>query len=95
MSGIKRKYEDGEGEQLYSNKSRNRPSEGRFDPTYGQKSAIPGLDDDNTMEADDEGLNYHDEVELSAMAYLRAVRLVLPTHRRARTVLRRPLLEKC
>lgn len=74
-AGMKRKYVGIDCEQLYSNKSRNKPVEGRVDPTFGQRSALPGLDDDTSMEADEEGLNY-DEEEDAALAYLRAVRLV-------------------
>jgi hypothetical protein len=49
--------------------------EARVDPTYGQRSAIPGLDDDTTMngdDGDDGELNY--EEDMDALAYLRSVR---------------------
>jgi hypothetical protein len=73
MAGTKRKYGEEASEAVYSNKSRSRPSvEARVDPTYGQRSAIPGLDDDTTMEGEDDDLNY--DGEMDALAYLRAVR---------------------
>lgn len=73
MSGTKRKHESDSPDQVYNNKSKARKSvEGRVDPTYGQRSAIPGLDDDTTI-ADDE-LSYNEDMD--ALAYLRAVRFV-------------------
>jgi hypothetical protein len=42
---------------------------GRVDPTSGQRSAIPGLDDEN----EDSDLEYGEEME-DALSYLRAVR---------------------
>jgi len=75
MGGTKRKHGDDSTDALYTNKSRSRPSgEARIDPTYGQRSAIPGLDDDTIMEGEDEDLNYDEEMD--ALAYLRSVRLV-------------------
>jgi hypothetical protein len=86
MAGLKRKQDEDSPEQLYTNKSRSRPSvEARVDPTYGQRSAIPGLDDDTTIEGEEDGLNYDDDVD--ALAYLRAVRLV-PLHPLREIVLR-------
>lgn len=76
MAGAKRKYDQESADQLYTNKSRSRPSvEARVDPTYGQRSAIPGLDDDTIINDLGEGLDY--EEDMDALAYLRAVRLVL------------------
>lgn len=76
MAGSKRKLGDGYSDGLYSNKSRSKSStEPRVDPTYGQKTAIPGLDDDTIMEAEDDELDYDEE--MGALAYLRKVRLVL------------------
>ncbi len=74
MSGNKRKHEaDDSLHPVYSNKSRSRPSaEARVDPTYGQRSALPGLDEDTAPIASDEELNYDDGMD--ALAYLRAVR---------------------
>ena len=46
--------------------------EARVDPTYGQRSAIPGLDDDTVMEGDEDTLDYDEDME--ALKYLRAVR---------------------
>jgi hypothetical protein len=78
MAGAKRKHEDDPPEQVYGNKSRHRPAvEPRVDPTYGQRSAIPGLDDETTMEGDEDWMNYDDDMD--ALAYLRAVRLVSPS----------------
>ena len=75
MAGTKRKHGEDSPDAFYSNKSRSRPSvEARIDPTYGQRSAIPGLDDDTIMEGEDEDLNYDEEMD--ALAYLRSVRLV-------------------
>jgi hypothetical protein len=75
MAGTKRKHDDESPDTVYTNKSRSRPSiEARVDPTYGQRSAIPGLDDDTMMEGDDEDLNYDEEMD--ALSYLRSVRLV-------------------
>ncbi|KAG9244552.1 hypothetical protein BJ878DRAFT_441135 [Calycina marina] len=60
------------GEPLYNNKSRDKPSiEGRVDPTYGQRSALPGLDEDPAFGGDDE-LSYDDDMD--AISYLRSVR---------------------
>lgn len=73
MASIKRKYD--EDDTLFSNKSRSRPSvEAKVDPTYGQRSAIPGLDDETVMEGENSDLNYNDEMD--ALAYLRAVRSI-------------------
>jgi hypothetical protein len=83
MAGTKRKHGEESSEAVYTSKSRSRPSvEGRIDPTYGQRSAIPGLDDDTVMEGDDEDLNYDEGMD--ALAYLRSVRLVHISMRGAR-----------
>jgi hypothetical protein len=75
MAGIKRRHGEELSDTVYSNKSRSRPSiEARVDPTYGQRSAIPGLDDDTTMEGEEDDLTYDEEMD--ALAYLRSVRLV-------------------
>lgn len=47
-------------------------SHGRVDPTSGQRSAIPGLDDDDEGEGDSE-FDYGGEM-VDALSYLRAVR---------------------
>ncbi|KAH6665474.1 hypothetical protein B0J14DRAFT_620811 [Halenospora varia] len=74
MSATKRKYDPDSPGQLYSNKSRSRPTaEARVDPTYGQRSAIPGLDDETGGDDDDDSLDY-DEDGSNALSYLRAVR---------------------
>ena len=49
-------------------------SQGRIDPTYGQRSAFPGLDEDSSAAAEDDELDYGDDAE--ALSYLRAVRCV-------------------
>jgi hypothetical protein len=74
MAGTKRKDSD-DLDHLYSNKSRSRPSviEARVDPTYGQRSALPGLDDETETSWDDERLSY-DDISLEALNYLRLVR---------------------
>ncbi|KAF4624503.1 hypothetical protein G7Y89_g13667 [Cudoniella acicularis] len=73
MSGGKRKHDPDSPGELYSNKSRSRPSaEARVDPTYGQRSALPGLDDENRSLGDGGDLEYDDD--LDALSYLRAVR---------------------
>jgi len=75
MAGKKRKHDEEPPSGMYNNKSRSRPSvEARVDPTYGQRSAIPGLDDDTRMEGEDDELNYDEDMD--ALAYLRSVRLV-------------------
>jgi hypothetical protein len=75
MAGRKRKHGQDSPNELYSNKTRARPTaEPRVDPTYGQRSAIPGLDDDANIDGFEEDLNYNDQ---DALSYLRAVRLVL------------------
>jgi hypothetical protein len=72
MSSSKRKLDD-DGPS-HSNKSRARaPGEAyaRVDPTYGQRSAIPGLDNE-TGSDEDASLNYDEDMD--AIAYLRSVR---------------------
>lgn len=71
MAGTKRKSPQDSPDGIYSNKSRARPSaEARVDPTYGQRSAIPGLDADHGFEEDD--LLYDEDMD--ALAYLKSVR---------------------
>lgn len=74
MAGTKRKQDDDSSEQLYSNKSRARQpmAEARVDPTYGQRSALPGLELDAIAPGSDD-LDYNDD-SLEAMNYLRSVR---------------------
>ena len=75
MAGTKRKNGHESSNEVYSNKSRAKPTvEARVDPTYGQRSALPGLDDDANIEGYDDDLNYDDQ---DALNYLRTVRLVL------------------
>lgn len=72
MGGTKRK-QGGDSSEVYSNKSRSRPSvEARVDPTYGQRSALPGLDDESRIDGEDDELDYGEEMD--AISYLRAVR---------------------
>jgi hypothetical protein len=75
IAGTKRKQSDDSSDRLYSNKSRSRPSiaEARVDPTYGQRSALPGLDDETTALWDEESLTY-DDTSSEALNYLRSVR---------------------
>lgn len=76
MSSSKRKLSDDLDSPgaIYSNKSRARStgeSIARIDPTYGQRSALPGLDED-TREDDGDSLNYDEETD--ALSYLMSVR---------------------
>jgi hypothetical protein len=75
MSAVKRKYGDLSPEPLYSNKLRSKPQQ--IDPTYGQRSALPGLDVETTMGGDEEDTNLNYDDGMDALAYLRAVRFVL------------------
>jgi hypothetical protein len=73
MGGTKRKHGGESANEVYNNKSRSRPSaEARVDPTYGQRSALPGLDDELRVDGEDDGLDYGEEMD--AISYLRAVR---------------------
>ncbi|CZR58582.1 uncharacterized protein PAC_08474 [Phialocephala subalpina] len=73
MAGKKRKSPPDSSDEIYSNKSRSRPSaEARVDPTYGQRSAIPGLDDGNMYGDEDDSLMYDEDMD--ALSYLRSVR---------------------
>jgi hypothetical protein len=45
-------------------------TQGRMDPTFGQRSAIPGLDDYTAVS--DEDLDYGEDMD--ALSYLRSVR---------------------
>ena len=75
MAGTKRKSRGDTPEDIHSSNSRARPSsEAKVDPTYGQRSAIPGLDNE-TLEYGDEDFDYDEDMD--ALAYLRAVRLVI------------------
>lgn len=77
MAGTKRKYDYESNGESPSNKSRpNKQVEPRVDPTYGQRSALPGLDEIATKrEADNDSLlSFEDEMD--AQSYLRSVRLV-------------------
>ncbi|KAH6706476.1 hypothetical protein DL95DRAFT_467214 [Leptodontidium sp. 2 PMI_412] len=72
MAGTKRKSRGDTPEEVYNSKSRAKPSaEAKVDPTYGQRSAIPGLDDE-TLQYADEDFDYDEDMD--ALAYLRAVR---------------------
>jgi hypothetical protein len=74
MAANKRKHPGDSADELYSNKARSKPSTiARVDPTYGQRSAIP-LDDENDTGDEAGGLGYDEEMD--ALAYLRSVRLV-------------------
>ena len=76
MAGHKRKHDQDSPNEFYNNRSRSKPTaEARVDPTYGQRSALPGLDDSAHGDGNEEELNYDDQ---DALSYLRAVRLVLP-----------------
>ncbi|KAH6628322.1 hypothetical protein F5144DRAFT_578660 [Chaetomium tenue] len=69
----------GDDNESSSNKRRReqQPSkpkqvEGKPDPTYGQRTAFPGLDDDGSAQFSDDDLEFEQNAE--ALAYLRAVR---------------------
>ncbi|OBT67764.1 hypothetical protein VE03_03500 [Pseudogymnoascus sp. 23342-1-I1] len=47
-------------------------TQGRIDPTYGQRSAFPGLDEEGGYATEDDDLDYGDDA--GAISYLRAVR---------------------
>ena len=49
-------------------------TQGRIDPTYGQRSAFPGLDEEGGFGTEDDDLYYGDDA--GAISYLRAVRCV-------------------
>ncbi|CAL3973391.1 unnamed protein product [Diplocarpon coronariae] len=73
MTGVKRKSRGHTPEETPNKKSRCKPSvEAKVDPVYGQRSAIPGLDDYTLYNGEDSDYNYDDEID--ALAYLRAVR---------------------
>jgi single-stranded DNA-binding protein len=52
--------------------SKPKQVEGKPDPTYGQRTAFPGLDDDGSAQISDDDLEF--EANAEALAYLRAVR---------------------
>jgi hypothetical protein len=52
--------------------SKSKQAEGKPDPTYGQRAAFPGLDDDEPAQLTDDDLEF--EQNTDALAYLRAVR---------------------
>lgn len=60
-----------------TDKKPKQSSQARVDPTYGQRSAFPGLDSYSayTEEDDDDDLEYGDDIE--ALQYLQAVRYVI------------------
>ena len=90
MADNKRKQQEESTDELYSNKSRSRPSAtARLDPTYGQRSAIP-LDEEGEDDAD---LQYDEEMD--ALAYLKSVRLVEIFIPSTRSLLDPYLLGKC
>lgn len=52
--------------------SKSKGAEGKPDPTYGQRCAFPGLDDDESAQITDDDLEFEESGD--ALAYLRAVR---------------------
>lgn len=84
----KRKYDSHDGKSSVSyNSKRHRNSfddedgmtsqshtQGKLDPTFGQRSAIPGLDDYSRVEYEDGELDYGDDEDENALSYLRSVR---------------------
>jgi hypothetical protein len=73
MAGTKRKQGDDSIGQMHGSKSHARQSEvqPRLDPTYGQRSALPGLDNESITTGDDLG---YGDADAEALNYLRAVR---------------------
>ncbi|RDW77501.1 hypothetical protein BP6252_05554 [Coleophoma cylindrospora] len=67
----KRKFNHDSGTELFNQKNWRPTEEPRVDPTYGQRSAIPGLDS-VAYRGDEEDFNYDDDMD--ALSYLRAVR---------------------
>ncbi|KAL3420376.1 V-SNARE [Phlyctema vagabunda] len=57
---------------IYNQRTNSLREEPRVDPTYGQRSAIPGLDGGAYLD-DEDDLEY-DEDDMGALAYLRSVR---------------------
>ncbi|EAQ89634.1 hypothetical protein CHGG_06253 [Chaetomium globosum CBS 148.51] len=57
--------------------SKPKQVEGKPDPTYGQRTAFPGLDDDGSAQFSDDDLEFEQNAE--ALAYLRAVRAPTPS----------------
>ncbi|KAL2150282.1 hypothetical protein VTH82DRAFT_7958 [Thermothelomyces myriococcoides] len=81
--GSKRDYDAvtaDDNEPLQSSSKRRREQqilkvkqvENKPDPTYGQRAAFPGLDDDDSAQISDEDLEFEENSD--ALAYLRAVR---------------------
>ncbi|KAK3298562.1 uncharacterized protein B0H64DRAFT_385506 [Chaetomium fimeti] len=71
--------DDNESSYSSSNKRRReqknpkpKQAEGKPDPTYGQRAAFPGLDDDESAQISDDDLEFEENGD--ALAYLRAVR---------------------
>ncbi|AEO54669.1 hypothetical protein MYCTH_2297476 [Thermothelomyces thermophilus ATCC 42464] len=70
--------DDSEPSQSSSKRRREQQSlrpkqvEGKPDPTYGQRAAFPGLDDDDSAQISDDDLEFEENSD--ALAYLRAVR---------------------
>ncbi|RDW61355.1 hypothetical protein BP5796_11247 [Coleophoma crateriformis] len=67
----KRKFNHDSGTELFNQKNWRPTEEPRVDPTYGQRSAIPGLDN-VAYRRDEEEFSYDDDMD--ALSYLRAVR---------------------
>ncbi|EKD11971.1 hypothetical protein MBM_09834 [Drepanopeziza brunnea f. sp. 'multigermtubi' MB_m1] len=73
MSTLKRKSRGDTPEEVYNSaKHRKSTIEARVDPTTGQRSALPGLDDHVLQYSDDGDFDYDNNMD--ALAYLRAVR---------------------
>lgn len=80
MTGAKRKRPSSpESTSIYSSKTRAKAVvEARVDPTYGQRSALPGLDIGNGQEYDCDGAGScseeDGEIGVLAIEYLQSVR---------------------
>ena len=55
-----------------TDRKQKQSSQARVDPTYGQRSAFPGLDSYSAYTDEDDDLEYGDDIE--ALQYLQAVR---------------------
>lgn len=68
-------YDDPVEEQVKrprTDRKQKQSSQARVDPTYGQRSAFPGLDSYSAYTDEDDDLEYGDDIE--ALQYLQAVR---------------------
>jgi len=65
-------YDEPEEQPIKRAKKEKPKQQPRVDPTYGQTSAFPGLDSYSAYQAEEDDLEYEDDIE--ALQYLQAVR---------------------